>query len=204
MLTLHHLRIGRSLYALWLLEELGVDYQLKTYVRDANMRAPEELKTIHSLGKSPVIDDDGLIVAESGAITTYLLERYDAANKFSPPPSELQQWAKYSQWLHYPEASVFMPIFMQVLVARDPSKCELISGFCQAEAKLHLDYISESLADQSYILGEELSGADFGMAFVLALAEQLNLLTSYPNLVDYLARIRARPAFLIALEKGIE
>lgn len=101
MITLHHLRIGRSIFTVWLLEELGVDYELKVYHRDPKtMRALDDLKQIHPLGKSPVIDDDGLIVSESGAITSYLLEKFDQGNKFSPPRSDLNQWGTFTRWLH--------------------------------------------------------------------------------------------------------
>ncbi len=204
MITLHHLRIGRSLYTIWLLEELGCEYQLKTYHRDQNMRAPAELKNVHPLGKSPVIEHDGLVLSESGAITSYLLALYDQDHALSPSSTDLKAWANYNQWLHYPEASVFMPVFMQVLLLREANKSEIIAGFCQAEAKLHLDNIAQQLGDNSYILGESLSGADFGLAFVINLANQLNLLQNYPNLSAYLERIKSRPAFKAAVEKGVE
>ena len=119
MIKLHHLRIGRSIIAVWQLEELGVEYELEVYTRDPKtMRAPESLQSIHPLGKSPVIDDDGLVIAESSAITTYLLEKFDTENRLAPPRSDLARWAKFTQWLHYPEGSVFLPLLVKLLLAR--------------------------------------------------------------------------------------
>ena len=112
MLTIHHLRIGRSIFTVWLLEELELDYDLVEYHRNPEtMRAPPELKDIHPLGKSPVIVDDGLVLSESGAITAYLLEKYDSQGKFTPPRSDLAAWGRYTQWLHYPEGSVLCPCY---------------------------------------------------------------------------------------------
>ena len=103
MILLHHLRIGRSLFTVWQLEEFGIDYEIKVYHRDPKtFLAPAELKAVHPLGKSPVIEDSDIMLSESGAITSYLLEKFDVENKFSPPRSQSQEWAKFTQWLHYP------------------------------------------------------------------------------------------------------
>ena len=108
MITLHHLRIGRSRCTVWALEEVGAQVELKVYQRDpVSFRAGEDLKEIHSLGKSPVIEDDGLVISESAAITAYLLEKYNTESQFAPPRSDRSGWATYTQWLHYPEGSVF-------------------------------------------------------------------------------------------------
>ena len=116
MITLHHLRIGRSLFTVWLLEEVGVDYELKVYLRDPEtMRAPPELKEVHALGKSPIIEDEGLILTESGVITSYILTKFDSAHKLHPSSEDIAVWAKYSQWLTYPEGSVFAPLMLSKL-----------------------------------------------------------------------------------------
>ena len=204
MLTLHHLRIGRSLFTVWLLEELGAEYQLKEYLRDANFRAQDDLKIIHPLGKSPVLEHDGLVLAESSAITSYLLQCFDTENKFSPAPSNLAEWAKYTHWLHYPEGSVFASMSIDMLSKRDPNPSELLKKFSQAEITLHLDYIAAELADQPFILGDQLSGADFGLSFIISLAQSLGQLEGYPTLAAYLERNKARPAFQAAVAKAVE
>ena len=138
MLTIHHLRIGRSLFTVWLLEELGLEYDLVEYTRDPEtMRAPPELKNVHPLGKSPVIDDDGLVLSESGAIATYLLEKHDSQNRFSPPRSDLRAWAEYNQWLHYAEGSVFTPLMMKLLSMRAGGTVEMLDAFADPEVELH-------------------------------------------------------------------
>ena len=205
MLTIHHLRVGRSIFCVWLLEELGLKYELVEYYRNPEtMRAPPELKNIHPLGKSPVIDDDGLILSESGAITSYLIEKHGRDTDLCPSRSDLEKWAEYSQWLHYPEGSVFAPLLIKMLSLRSPEPENLFQAFADPEVKLHLDYISNRLSDQSYILGEEFTAADFGITYVLSLAERLGQLTGYNNLQAYLKRNTNRPAFLKAIERAEE
>jgi glutathione S-transferase len=205
MLTIHHLRIGRSIFAVWLLEELELEYELKEYLRDPEtMRAPPELKQIHPLGKSPVIDDDGLVLSESGAITAYLLEKHDQAGKFSPPRSDLRAWAEYTQWLHYPEGSVFTPLMMKMLSLRSGEPQPLLDGFGDPEIALHFGHITNKLGDNEFILGDSFSGADFGVSYMVGMAQALGQLEPYPALAAYLQRNQGRPAFQRALERGIE
>lgn len=203
MITLHHLRVGRSLFAVWLLEEVGVDYTLEVYHRDEHGRAPPELKKVHPLGKSPVIDDEGFILSETGAITSYILEKYDTDNRLAPPTASLQEWATYTQWLAYPEASVFAPLLLKMLIMRSGVDHPLISPFSSAEITLHLTHIANQLADNDYILGE-FSGADFGIGYVVFMAELLGQLGDYPTLSAYLKRFTERPAFRQAKEKAVE
>jgi glutathione S-transferase len=205
MLTIHHLRIGRSIFTVWLLEELELEYELKEYLRDPEtMRAPPELKQIHPLGKSPVIDDDGLVLSESGAITAYLLEKHDQAGKFSPPRSDLRAWAEYTQWLHYPEGSVFTPLMMKMLSLRSGEPQPLLDGFGDPEIALHFGHITNKLGDNEFILGDSFSGADFGVSYMVGMAQALGQLEPYPALAAYLQRNQGRPAFQRALERGIE
>lgn len=205
MLTIHHLRIGRSIFAVWLLEELELDYELKEYLRNPEtMRAPPELKQIHPLGKSPVIEEDGLVLSESGAITSYLLEKYDPDHKLSPPRSQLEAWAEYTQWLHYAEGSVFTPLMLKMISLRSGEPQPLLDGFGDPEIALHFSHIANQLGDNEFILGDRLSGADFGITYMVSMAQALGQLEPYPTLLAYLERNRARPAFQRALARAIE
>ncbi|MEP4147880.1 MAG: glutathione S-transferase family protein [Halioglobus sp.] len=205
MLTIHHLRVGRSLFTVWLLEELELEYHLVEYNRDPEtMRAPPELKSAHPLGKSPVIDDDGLVLSESGAIAAYLLEKHDPDNRFSPPRSDLDAWAEYNQWLHYAEGSVFTPLMMKLLSLRAGGTAEMLDVFADPEVALHFGHIANKLGDNNYILGDKLSGADFGIGYMVNMAHMLGLLEPFPTLVAYVERLRARPAFQRAVERAVE
>jgi glutathione S-transferase len=204
MLTIHHLRIGRSIFTVWLLEELGIEYELVEYHRNPEtMRAPPELKTVHPLGKSPVIDDDGLVLSESGAITAYLLRKYDPEGKFTPDPDDLRAWAEYTQWLHYAEGSVFPPLLLKLLSLRSGGN-PLLDGFADPEVKLHFDHIAGKLGDNAFILGGEIGGADFGITYMVSMAARLGLLEPWPTLAAYLERNTSRPAFQRAVERGVE
>ena len=200
MIVMHHLRVGRAIFTTWLLEELGVEYELKLYDRNEMGRAPAELKAAHPLGKSPVIEDAGVTLAESGAITTYLIETYDPECKLSPPASDIKARMKYLQWLHYSEASAFAPLLLNMLLMREDPKPPVISAFTAAEVKLHLDYFSEALGEEGYILGE-FSGADIGCAFIANMAVKFGLAGDHPNISAYLERCTSRPAFQRAIEK---
>ena len=205
MILLHHLGIGRSIFTVWQLEELAIDYELKVYHRDPKtFLAPPELKAVHPLGKSPVIEDGDLMLAESSAITTYLLEKFDQDNKFSPPRSDLQNWAKFTQWLHYPEGSVFCPLLVSMLLIRSKEPHVTLTPYTEREVPLHLGYISKQLGDNEFILGDTFSAADFGVTYVVSLANRLGLLGDYATLGAYLERNLARPAFEQAVAKAIE
>lgn len=203
MIRLHHLRIGRSLFTVWQLEELGADYELEVYHRDESFRAPPELKAIHPLGKSPVIEAGDLVLSESGAITSYLLETLDTQNRFAPPRTELAAWAKFTQWLHYPEGSVFGPLLIKMLLLRGGEHAGL-DAFSAKEIALHLGHISSQLGDADYILGADFSAADFGIAYVVSMADRLGQLGNYPALSAYLERCKARPAFQRAVARAVE
>ena len=205
MLTIHHLRIGRSIFSVWLLEELGLEYNLVEYLRDpGTMRAPPSLKEVHPLGKSPVIDDDGLVVSETGAITAYLLEKHDKDNRLSPPRSDLKAWAKYTQWLHYPEGSVFSPLLLKMISLRTGEPQPLLDGFADPEISLHFNHITSQLGDSDYILGDDFSGADFGIAYMCYMGTALGLMDGYDKLNAYLQRCQSRPAFQRAVERAVE
>jgi len=168
------------------------------------MRAGEDLKRIHPLGRSPVIEDDDLVLAESGAITSYLLEKYDTEKTLSPPRTDLHAWAAYNQWLHYSEGSVFTPLLIRMLLMRSEDANPVFEDFCQSGITLHFDHITRQLGDNEFILGEHISGADFGISFAVSMAELLGQLENYPTLSAYIARNRARPAYKAAVERGVE
>ncbi|MCP4997852.1 MAG: glutathione S-transferase [Hyphomicrobiales bacterium] len=130
MILVHHLRVGRSVFTVWLLEELGLNYELKIYERDRNMRAPADLKEAHPLGKSPVIEDGDLNLAESGAIAAYLVDTYDTDNLLAPPRDDAAARAEWTQWLHYSEGSAFAPLLMKLLL-RGEQEPALIGTFCR-------------------------------------------------------------------------
>ena len=202
MITVHHLRIGRPIFTLWLIEELGLDYSLKIYDRNDMGRAPPELKTVHPLGKSPVIEDDGHVIAESGAIALHLIENYDNEGRFAPPTEKFAR-ATWNQWFHYTEASAFAPLLITLLLSREQEpKPQIISAFAQAEVKLQLDYIAQSLGENSYILGDKLTLPDFGLTYICQMASRLEQLGDYPTLQAYIERNMAEPAFVRALEKA--
>ena len=147
---------------------------------------------IHPLGKSPVIDDDGLIVSESGAITSYLLEKFDQGNKFSPPRSDLNQWGTFTRWLHYPEGSVFTPLLIRMLLMRSGQPHEFLQGFSDKEIALHMN------------LGDTFGAADIGISYMISMAKRLGVSAQYPTLEAYLDRNQNRPAWISAIERAVE
>jgi glutathione S-transferase len=206
VILMHHLRVGRPIFTVWLMEELGLDYELKTYDRNPETRrAPPELRQVHPLGKSPVIEDGGLKLAESGAITSYLIDRYDTEGNLAPPRSDVSARATYGQWLHYSEGSAFAPLLLKLLLlAEQEPMPPVISGFADGEVPLHLTYIQEFLGDKPFLLGDHLQGPDFGMGYIVQLAQRVGALDGYSVLDGYLGRLTARPAFQRAIERAGE
>lgn len=200
-IRVHHLRIGRSLFTVWLLEELGLDYELEIYERTELGRAPESLKAAHPLGKSPVLELDGITMAESTAIQLYLVETRDSGGLFTPPASGPER-ARFLQWLHYPEGSAFLPLLLQLLLTRESApKPPVVSAFAAAETSLHLGFIRDGLGDSPFILGDRLQLPDFGLAYIAAMADRLGLLGEFPSVKAYAERAMARPAFRRATER---
>ncbi|MBI1340774.1 glutathione S-transferase family protein [bacterium] len=196
MIILHHLRIGRSVFTAWLIEELGLEYEAKIYVRNEMGRAPPELKGAHPLGKSPVIEHDGMTLAESGAIATYLIDLFDAENTLAPPRSDVKARAVWNQWLAYSEASAFAPFLFKLLLSREQQPHPpVISAFASGEVALQLGYIRDQLGDRPFILGDRFQAPDVGLTYILSMARRLNELDGHPTLGAYLDRNLARPAF---------
>lgn len=202
MILVHHLRVGRSVFTVWLLEELGLSYELKIYDRNEMGRAPPELKEAHPLGKSPVIEIDGTVLTESGAMAAYLTDYHDPQDLLAPPQADKAARRTWLQWLHYSEASAFAPLLMKMLLMRDEHPASpLLTMFSEGEVALQLGYMEASLGDQAFILGDKMQAPDIGFTYICGMAERLGALGDYPKLAAYLARNTARPAFLKAMER---
>lgn len=204
MLTVHHLNNSRSQRVLWMLEELGIDYEIRRYERLADMRAPDELKTVHPLGKSPVIEDhvDGqrTIFVETGAICEYLVDR---SGGLLGPPDGVDGIRRYQQYLHYAEGSVMPVLFALLVVSRVPLLGRYAARKLRPMLAVHLDYIEAELTSRPWFAGDALSAADIMMSFPLEAAQaKAGLDRSRPATIEWLKRIHARPAYLRALAKG--
>lgn len=215
MIVVHHLNNSRSQRVLWLLEELGLPYELKLYQRDPNtMLAPPELRQVHPLGKSPVITDGDLTLAESGAILEYLAERH-GQGRFKPA-MHTAEWVRYTYWMHFAEGTAMPPLLMKLVFDTIERKAPLLvrpiaAGIAsKARAMIvtpnlqrHLQYMESELAERDWFAGDAFTVADVQMSFPLeASAARGGLDASYPRLTDFLARIHARPAYQRALAKG--
>lgn len=220
MLTVHHLNNSRSQRVLWLLEELALPYQIVRHERDPKtMLAPPALRAIHPLGKSPVVVDGGLTIAESGAILEYLTERYDTECALSPSarPAESAERLQFRYWMHYAEGSAMPPLLMTLIFGRIRSAPmpffakpiaraivdKAMSGFVEPQLKLHMDWMEQSLSDSGWFAGERFTAADIQMSFpVQAAAARGGGLEAYPKLRSFIERIEARPGYQAALKKG--
>jgi len=200
VLKVHHLNNSRSQRILWLMEELGLDYEIVRYQRDATTNlAPPELKAVHPLGKSPVLEDDEHKIAESGAIVEYVVDRY-GGGRLRPDPASSAH-VDYIEWLQYAEGSAMLPLMLNLYVMRLGEAGAPLHPRIESETANHLGYVAGALGDQDYLLGE-FTGADVPMSFVVEVARAFGRLSAYPNLVAYLDRLHARSAFRRALEKG--
>ena len=217
MITVHHLNHSRSQRILWLLEELQLDYDVKYYQRDPEtMLAPAALRQIHPLGKSPVITDDTLTIAESGAIIEYLVERY-GEGRFAPPLDVLER-LRYRYWLHYAEGSLMPPLLIKLvfdqMAARSPFWLRPIVGaitqpvnsaFVGPQITTHLDYLEAELEHCPWFAGNEFTAADIQISFPLETAVEQGVLDHRrPKLMDWLDRIHARLAYQLALKRTTE
>lgn len=201
MIKVHHLNNSRSQRILWLLEELDLPYEIVHYQRDAVTNlAPAELKAIHPLGKSPVITDDDLTVAESGAIVEYLVRKYGKGRL--APTETSPTYVPYLQWMHFAEGSAMLPLLLALYVGRLGDAGAPLHPRIFGEIANHLSYMNNAVAKGAYLLGDEFSAADILNSFVLEAAKVRGLLGDYPNLVDLLARLQARPAYQRALTRG--
>jgi glutathione S-transferase len=214
MITVHHLNNSRSQRVLWLLEELGLPYEIKHYQRDAKTSlAPPELKRVHPLGKSPVITDGGLTVAESGAILEYLVDRYGQGRL---KPTGEQDLLDYRYFMHFAGGSAMPPLVMKLVfskIKRAPMPFfvkpiakgiadKVLGSFVQPNIDAQLTFLEGQLAARPWFAGAEFSAADVQMSFPVEAAAARGGFDGYPRLKDFLARIHARPAYKTALERG--
>lgn len=201
MIVVHHLDNSRSQRVLWLLEELGLPYRVKSYARDPRtLLAPPELARVHPLGKAPLIEDEGRVIAETGAIVEYLVER--AEGRLGPPANR-DAVLRYRHFLHYAEGSLMPPLFTKLVLGRVPLVGRSAQKKFQPMIDVHLDYCEAQLADRPWFAGEDFTAADIMMSFPLEAARsRAGLDDSRPRLVDWLERIHARPAYGAALAKG--
>jgi glutathione S-transferase len=201
MLTLHHLNDSRSQRILWLLEELGTPYEMKRYQRDATTRlAPPELTAVHPLGKSPVITDGAIKIAESGAIVDYLIRSYGKGAMM--PAMGTADYEAYNEWLHYSEGSAMLPLMLNLYVSRLKEAGAPLHPRIDSEIANHLGYVDGALKGREFFIGNSLTGADIQMSFVGEMAKVFNKLGPYSNLGAWLARMHARPAFQRSVESG--
>jgi glutathione S-transferase len=201
MLVVHHLNDSRSQRILWLLEELGAPYEIKFYQRDATTRlAPPELEAVHPLGKSPVITDGEITIAESGAIVDYIVRTYGAAKM--PTPSAGPAFEKYNEWLHYAEGSAMLPLMLNMYVGRLGEAGAPLRPRIQSEMANHLSYVEGSLEGRDWLMGSDLTGADIQMSFVGEVARAFGQMATYPNIARWVTAFQARPAYAKALKKG--
>jgi glutathione S-transferase len=216
MLVVHHLNNSRSQRVLWLLEELGVAYEVKRYERDrTTMLAPPALRSVHPLGKSPVITDDGVTLAESGAIVEYLTDRYGKGRLV--PAAGTPERLRYTYWLHYAEGSAMPPLLLKLVFSRiETAPMPFVvrpiaraiarrarTSFIEPQIALHLDFMERALDEHVWFAGSDFTAADIQMSFPLeAAAARGGLDASRPRLMAFLDRIHARPAYQRALERG--
>lgn len=199
MITVHHLNFSRSTRPIWLLEELGLPYNLVKYERDAHFRAPSALKAVHPLGKAPVMVDGDLVLAESSAILTYINDHL-GAGRFAPKAGTQKRFI-HDEWLQYVEGSAAFPIMITLIGGKLGMSGDL-QGFAGPEVTKTLDYISSGLAQGPYIMGEGFTIADIQFAFPLEAARNAGLLDDYAVLRNYLSRLAGRPAYKKAIEVG--
>ena len=201
MITIHHLNDSRSQRILWLLEELGQEYNVIRYERDAETRlAPPALLEVHPLGKSPVLEEEGLKVHETGAIVEYLVEKYDDGTL--APERGTTLGIRYSEWMHYAEGSAMLPLLLRLYTGRLGDAAAPLMPRIDGETINHFSYLSKSLGDNAFFLGDELSASDIMLSFPIEAANMRGGLAQLPNLAEFVKRIQARPAYKKALERG--
>ena len=216
MITVHHLEQSRSHRVLWLLEELEAPYELVRYSRNrVTMLAPPELRAIHPLGKSPLLVDDGVVVAESGAILEYLVERHDLPRNFAPA-NGTDAHLRYRYWMHYAEGSAMPPLLLSLVLSRIRTAPmpffakpvaraiadRTLDGFVRPQIKLHFDYVDNELSESLWFAGDTFSAADIQMSFPLEAALVRGDSSRWSNIARWVERIRLRPAYARAVERG--
>ncbi|RIJ16138.1 glutathione S-transferase [Henriciella mobilis] len=214
MIRIHHLENSRSQRILWLLEELALPYEVVRYERDPEtMLAPDALRTIHPLGKSPVLEEDGIIVAETGAIIEYIIDTH-GGGRLKPPAGTAEARA-WTYWMHYAEGSAMLPLLLKLIFQRMPQNANPLmrplvkgvssraeAGFVDPRIREHVEYWESALAETGWFAGAEFTAADIIMSFPLEAAADRAGAGAYRNISDFLQRVHARPAYAAALERG--
>lgn len=200
MIEVHHLNKSRSRRVTWLLEELGMPYEVVTHQRDPETGlAPEALKAIHPLGKAPIIRDGDTVLSESGAIVQYLIERYGKG--FAPRPDSTD-YPSYVHYLHYAEGSAMLPLMLKLYTSRLGEAGTPLQPRIQSEILTHFGYLNDALADRGYFVGDALTGADIQLSFPIQHVLAKSSPEVFANLHAYVQRIEARPAYRRAIEKS--
>lgn len=203
VITLHHLNDSRSQRVLWLLEELGLDYELVAYQRDpVSNFAPPELKKIHPLGKSPVVVDGKRVLAESAAIVDYLARKYGNGKLAPESDVDSQDYIDYMHWMHFAEGSGMLPLLLKLYVSRLGDAGKPLWPRIDAELHNHFAYMSGALGGRDWFVADRFSAADIQISFVIEAGAMRGPIAEYPNLVRFKERFRARPAYQRALERG--
>ncbi len=199
--TVHHLNNSRSQRILWLLEELGADYELVTYQRDAETNlAPAELKQVHPLGKSPVIEDDGLMISESGAIIQYLCERHGGESWLPSPDGE--EYIRHLEWMQFGESSFFVPVMLKIYAGRLGKAAAPLMPRVDEQLAAHIDFAEQNISDELHFVGCDWSAADVMMSFPAEIAVMQGYAERAPKLARFVEAIHACPAWQRARERG--
>ncbi|MFG6665685.1 glutathione S-transferase family protein [Halomonas sp. HNIBRBA4712] len=215
MIHVHHLEKSRSHRVIWLLELLGLDYEIHAYRRTKSMQAPRELKKVHPLGKSPVIVDGELTIAESGAIIDYLIKRYDEEGHLSPSADHFEAWVDYRYWLHYAEGSLMPLLLMSLIFSQIPKQSPALvrpvakgisstirERFIDPQLDQHLAFIEAHLSEKGSFGGAWPSGADVQMSFPMLALKGTRSLGSYPAIAAYTQRLESDPAWQRTVERA--
>ncbi|ESZ86549.1 MAG: glutathione S-transferase [Blastomonas sp. CACIA14H2] len=199
-IVLHHLEYSRSTRVIWLLEEMGTPYEMVRHQRDPQtFRAPPGLAEVHPLSKAPTVIVDGHVMVESGAIIEYLIERFGSETL---APANAKDRPAYLEWLHFAEGTMASPIIFSALAPRFGGLGPMLGGFMGAEVTKLLDHVERAVTGHDYLVGDRLSGADINMAYLLEVATASKQIGDRPNLIAYLERLRARPAYQKSIEIG--
>ena len=200
-LIVHHLNNSRSQRILWALEELGLPYEIKHYQRDAVTNlAPPELKAVHPLGKSPLLEEDGVVIEESGAIIQHLLDTY-GKGRFQPAPGTPEA-LRHLQWMHFAEGSAMTPILLQLYISRLGDAGAPLAPRIEEQLASYFGYLESELRPSGHFVGDDWTGADMMLSFIAEIALMRGQADAYPKLAKFVAAIHARPAWQAAREKG--
>lgn len=201
-ITLHHLNASRSFRILWLLEEIKLPYDLKKYVRkESDNLAPKELKEIHPLGKSPVIELDGKVISESGAIVEILIQKF--SRNLAPDPSE-DSYIDYLQWIHFSESSAMVPYLLKIFTSiekNEGTQFKFLDQYTDIELHKVFSYLDVQLQDKVFLISDKLTGADFMIGFVVhSLIHSLGIKSEYLNIEKYLKNLETLDSWKSAIQ----